>query len=72
SRNAAGEEFGVDRITQAFASSGDGFASDKLESLMAEFRNFIGDVPLNDDLTVIVLQRTSRKKEAALDFELPM
>lgn len=71
-RNAAGEEFGNDRIREYFALSGNGLASDKLEFMLGKFKEFIGDVPLNDDLTVIVLQRTDRKKSEDLDdFVLP-
>lgn len=70
-RNPAGEEFGADRIMQAFSASGDGLAADKLDAVLSDFRSFVGDVPLNDDLTVIVLQRTKRRKEESVDFELP-
>jgi len=70
-RNGAGEEFGVDRITKAFSASGTGLAADKLDSMMHTFASFIGEVPLNDDLTVIVLQRTNRKKTEVDEFILP-
>ncbi len=70
-RNDSGEEFGAERIMNSFASSGDGLASEKLEHILGEFRSFIGNAQLNDDLTVIVLQRTARRKPETADFELP-
>lgn len=56
-RNSTGEEFGPDRIMEVFSRSGTGSADDRLGSFLAEFRNFTGSVPLNDDLTVIVLSK---------------
>lgn len=58
SRNKAGEEFGEDRIKEAFASAGTGDAQTKLNTLLASLANFTAGVPLKDDLTIIVLQRT--------------
>lgn len=70
-RNSAGEEFGVDRIAKAFSSSGNGLAAEKLASIMHAFESFVGELALNDDLTVVVLQRTERKKLEVDEFILP-
>lgn len=57
SRNTAGAEFGFERISKAFAASGAGTAQDKLNSILRIFNFYTKDVPLKDDLTVIVLQK---------------
>lgn len=57
SRNTAGAEFGIERITKAFAACGAGVAQDKLNSILSIFNFYTKDVPMKDDLTVIVLQR---------------
>lgn len=57
SRNTAGAEFGCERISKAFAASGAGTAQDKLNSILSIFNFYTKDVPLKDDLTVIVLQK---------------
>ncbi len=56
SRNKDGEEFGAERVSEAFSASGNGNAADKLERVLSVFRSFTDGVPLEDDLTVIVLQ----------------
>jgi len=70
-RNGAGEEFGVGRIEKAFSASGTGLAAEKLATIMEAFQSFVGDATLNDDLTVIVLQRTNRQKVEVNEFILP-
>ncbi|MDD7416888.1 MAG: SpoIIE family protein phosphatase [Treponemataceae bacterium] len=57
SRNDSGEEFGADRVAEIFANVGNGSAQDQLAKLIRQFRDFTGSVPLNDDLTVIVIKK---------------
>lgn len=60
SRNGLGEEFGIERIKAAFSAAGAGSAGEKLDCLMDAFRSFVGNVPLHDDLTVVLLLRTGK------------
>src|SRR5574344_1286202 len=57
SMNEDGEQFGVARISRAFSESGNGTAQEKIDYILRCLHSFTGTVPLNDDLTVIVLQR---------------
>ncbi|MCQ2982252.1 MAG: SpoIIE family protein phosphatase [Treponemataceae bacterium] len=57
SRNQEGEPYGVERIRKSFQTSGNGSARDKLDLLMRDFAGFCGETPLNDDLTVILVQK---------------
>ncbi len=57
SRNAAGEEFGTERIGEAFAECGALDAHGKLDYVLGRFAQFTSGVEVKDDLTVIVLQR---------------
>ena len=57
SRNSEGEEFGAERVADIFAQAGSGNAQDQLSRVIRQFRAYTGDVPLNDDLTVIVLKK---------------
>ena len=57
STNEDGEQFGVARISRAFSESGNGTAQEKIDYILRCLHSFTGTVPLNDDLTVIVLQR---------------
>lgn len=55
--NKDGEQFGTARIANAFSSVTNGSANAKLSTVMNSFKAFTKGVPLNDDLTVIVLQK---------------
>lgn len=57
SRNAEGEEYGQQAISDVFAKSGSGNAQSKLDYVLSAFEKFTEGVPLKDDLTVIVLQK---------------
>lgn len=56
-KNSFGVEFGSDRISRAFAGAGNGSAQEKLNVILDIFNLYITDVPLEDDLTIIVLQK---------------
>jgi len=58
SRSKDGEMFGTDGIQKAFADSGNGSAQEKLDYVIKQFKDFTQDTILNDDLTIIVLQKT--------------
>lgn len=55
--NNQGEPFGQARIRQAFLQCTGTSAEDKLRYILDMFQNYTQDVPINDDLTVIVLQK---------------
>ncbi|MCR4580063.1 MAG: SpoIIE family protein phosphatase [Treponema sp.] len=56
SKNEEGQQFGEERIAQAFADSGIGTARNRMDYVLERFNTFTGNKALNDDLTVIVLQ----------------
>lgn len=57
SRNAQGEELGAEGVKNIFAKCSSGSASSQLESLLELFNQHTKDVPLTDDLTVILLKK---------------
>ncbi len=57
-RNAEGEEYGYDRLSQAVAAHRDATADEILAALLAEQRSFTGPEALDDDLTLVVLRWT--------------
>lgn len=57
SRNELGEEFGAENVARIFGQSNDGTAQDQISSLIRQFKEYTGTVPLADDLTVIIVKR---------------
>jgi phosphoserine phosphatase RsbU/P len=57
-KNRSKEMFGEKRLQNAFAKAPDGAAQDILEYILRDYNDFIGDHPVRDDLTVIVLKKT--------------
>ncbi len=55
-RNEAGEEFGEQRLSEAFARSTDLLARDLVDNLIYEIRSFVGTAPAFDDLTLVVIR----------------
>lgn len=62
SRGADGSEWGPDRLTQSFSSSGDLDAASRLENILSDFSAFTGGVPLKDDLTAVIAVRRNGKR----------
>jgi phosphoserine phosphatase RsbU/P len=56
--NAAGEEYGAERIAAAWRSSG-GSPAEQIQICVDSLERFRGDAARNDDLTVAVIKRTS-------------
>lgn len=56
--NNEGKEFGDEGISKAFSSAGGGSASEKLKVVMNLFNMYVKDVPVKDDITVIIMQKT--------------
>lgn len=56
-RGPRGEEFGADRIAEAFRSSGDVSAAVKLRALGARVGEWLGDSSFHDDMTVVSIVR---------------
>ena len=57
SRNKDGAEFGQDGVSKAFAEVKGESAQEKLDEVLKTFKSFIGKTPVNDDLSIIVLQK---------------
>ena len=56
SRNTGGEEYGYDRIEASFAAAR-GSAQAMVEQVLADFARFTEGCAVNDDLTLMVLQK---------------
>ncbi len=50
-------EWGLEGLTAALKSSADGSVSDALDAVMARVREHAGERPLNDDATVVMIER---------------
>ncbi len=56
--NNQNEQFSIDRLTQILEDIPNNISAQKaLDYIMKNFYNFLGDKPLNDDLSVILLQK---------------
>jgi phosphoserine phosphatase RsbU/P len=56
SRNSAGEEFGYERLLDTVRENRHEDAPELHDALLQDLRNFIGDKPYDDDLTLVVLK----------------
>jgi sigma-B regulation protein RsbU (phosphoserine phosphatase) len=56
--NAEGDEFGLERMKQSVQASAVKGASEIIDRLTEEVRNFIGSQPQNDDITLIAIRKT--------------
>ena len=57
SLNKEGEQYSQNKIARFFENSGNGNADSKLKKVLDDFYDYTDNVPLKDDLTVIVLQK---------------
>lgn len=57
SLNKEGEQYSQNKIARSFENSGNGNADSKLKKVLDDFYDYTDNVPLKDDLTVIVLQK---------------
>ncbi len=55
--NSEGEQFGRERLSKAIEEAGSVSASAKLNYILKKLKTFAGEVPYDDDITLIVLQR---------------
>lgn len=65
-RNADGEEYGYDRLTDAIHDLREHTASDILGMLLSDQRDFAGSNSLTDDLTVVILKWNGLESNTAL------
>ena len=56
-RNVTGEEYGYQNISSSFARATLPSAKEKLDAVLADFRDYTKNTELKDDLTLIVLQK---------------
>ncbi len=54
SKNSSGEQFGLERLSDAIDSSGYADAAELLEHIMKALNDFTGDVKAGDDITLII------------------
>ena len=64
--NSEGEQFGRERLSKAIADAGSVSASARMNFIIKELKAFTGEVPFDDDITLLVLQR---KKGADTDLD---
>jgi len=57
SKNISNEEYGLDRLMQLFSSNNSESAQDILDSIINDLLLFKGEASMEDDLTVIVVQK---------------
>ncbi len=57
--DAAGMEFGKDRVGELIRRHRRASAADILVALRAAVREFTGDAPLDDDRTAVIVKRTA-------------
>lgn len=57
SLNKEGEQYSQNKIARSFENSGNGNADSKLKKVLDDFYDYTDNVPLKDDLTVIVVQK---------------
>lgn len=55
--NKSGEQFGRERLSKAAAAAGSVSAQARLSFILQELKSFTEEVPFDDDITLIVLQR---------------
>jgi serine phosphatase RsbU (regulator of sigma subunit) len=58
--NQCGEEFGEGRLMDVVVASHDRNAADMLEIIFSRVNEFIGEATQSDDITVVVIRRTSK------------
>jgi sigma-B regulation protein RsbU (phosphoserine phosphatase) len=58
SRNPDGEPYGIERVMKSFCNAGGGPAQEMLSRMIDDFSEFLGNEPVSDDMTVIVVKRT--------------
>ena len=57
SKNAQGEEYGIERITAAFMRAPSSSAADTVSFMMDDFYSFVAADQFKDDLTVVLIKR---------------
>jgi sigma-B regulation protein RsbU (phosphoserine phosphatase) len=55
--NSAGDEFGMELLTETFRKAAPGGAQAVLDAFQKAVKDFAGDQPQNDDITIIVVQK---------------
>ncbi len=63
-RNGRGEEFGMVRLEELMAGSGNYSLEEAKEHILREWREYISDTPVDDDVTLVLLEAVPIPKEA--------
>lgn len=56
-RNNKNEQFGTENVIKIFQNAGRGSSQEMLSHVIKSFKNFTGEVPLEDDLNCIILKK---------------
>lgn len=56
--NETGEQYGIERL-QSVINKANGTAQDIMDTISADFKNFVGEQEIEDDISVIVLKRVT-------------
>jgi len=57
--NAAGESYGLERLRESILSYSDTSAAEMITGLYDKARAFVGDLPQEDDVTIVIVRRSS-------------
>ncbi len=57
SRNDKNEQFGAENVARIFRAAGNGSSEQMLSNVIKSFKEYTGEVPLEDDLTCIILKK---------------
>ena len=55
--NGAGESYGLERLRESILSTPTSLAAEMIRGLYDRARQFIGDLPQEDDVTIVVIRR---------------
>ncbi len=65
-RNGRGEEFGMVRLEELMAGSGKYSLEEAKEHILTGWKEYIGDTPVDDDVTLVLLEAVPIPKEALI------
>jgi sigma-B regulation protein RsbU (phosphoserine phosphatase) len=65
--NDKNEQFGKNRLRESFASAGDIPANECVKKIISDLHTFIGETPLGDDLTFLIIKKTEEPQIEELE-----
>ena len=58
SRNSGEHQYGISNLMESFASAPSSGTEEMMKSILEKFYKYLGNIPVRDDLTIIVMQRS--------------